>query len=349
MWPERESRLRAGFSPPLSVQVRKAGALEVAHNLSGGQHGRTYGGYAWFRCKVELPESAKGKDLDFVLGGYDEQDWNDYWVYLNGQQVGRRTSSGRWRKPGRFTLRPTDPFYASLQFGSSNLLAVRTRGYNFHLENISQKAIDRYVFRPWLFDQFVSIGEPFLPISHFEFQGTLQESPEELSFKLYNPENRLRVNAHYELDEMVRRKWLEITNESDQERLLLDVELDAYQLDARRTEGGQGDPVFIDDEAFLAIAHPAGINEGTEAGIRLWHSPGRKIQPGETLKTEIRPLELTTLSRIAPSMSSTASAISRSPRNKRKNTFPYTPVSASTTSGARVVRLRTLKRWTVKA
>ena len=78
------------------------------YNLSGGQHGRTYSGYGWFRCKIELPESAKGKDIILVLGGYDEQDWNDYWVYLNGQQVGRRTSSGRWRKPGRFTLRPSD-------------------------------------------------------------------------------------------------------------------------------------------------------------------------------------------------------------------------------------------------
>ncbi len=166
--PERETGLSQGFHR----NATEAAGWRPADNLSGGQHGRTYAGYGWFRCNVELPESAKGKDIVLVLGGYDEQDWNDYWVYLNGQQVGRRTSSGRWRKPGRFTLRPSDSLYASLRFGSSNLLAVRTRAYSFHLENVSQKAIDRYVFRPWLFDQFVSIGEPFLPIAQFELQGS---------------------------------------------------------------------------------------------------------------------------------------------------------------------------------
>ena len=149
----------------------------------------------------------------------------------------------------------------------------------------SEKQLDRYVFRPWLFDQFVSIGEPFLPISHFELRDSHQEGPEKLSFNLYNDEHRLRVTAHYELEGPLRRKWLEIHNESDEERLLLDVEVDSYQLDARRTDGGHGDPVFVDDEAFLAIEHPSGINEGTDSGILLWHSPGKKIQPGTMLKS----------------------------------------------------------------
>ena len=316
--PERESGLTQGFHRSAAA----AGGWIPVQNLSGGQHGRVYGGYGWFRCNVELPESTKGKDVVLVLGGYDEQDWNDYWVYLNGQQIGRRTSAGRWRKPGRFTLRPSDSLYTSLRFGSSNLLAVRTRAYDFHLENVSQKALDRYVFRPWLFDQFVSIGEPFLPISQFEVHDSHQESPEKLSFSLYNPGNHLRVNAHYELDGIVRRKWLEISNESEEERLLLDVELDAYQLDARRTEGGQGDPVFVDDEAFLAIAHPAGINEGTDAGIRLWHSPGTKIQPGKTLKTETSLVGVAPRNQLLDQFHSYI--VSLSPRNKRKHVSLYT-------------------------
>jgi hypothetical protein len=316
--PERESGLLQGFHrTPTNAE-----GWRPVYNLSGGQHGRTYGGYGWFRCNIHLPASAKGKDIVFVLGGYDEQDWNDYWVYCNGQQIGRRTSSGRWRKPGRFTLRPSDTLYALLRFGSSNLLAVRTRVYSFHLENISEKAIDRYVFRPWLFDQFVSIEEPFLPISNFQLQDSHQESPEKLSFNLFNPENHLRVNAHYQLDGVVRRKWLEIRNESEQERLLLDVEVDAFQLDARRSEGGQGDPVFVDDEAFVAIAHPAGINEGTDTQIRLWHSPGMKIQPGKTLKTEASLVGVTARNRLLDDFHSYI--ISQSPRNKRKHVSLFT-------------------------
>ena len=111
--PERESGLLQGFHQSAEL----TDGWKPANNLSGGQHGRTYGGYGWFRCNVELSQSAKGKDVVFVLGGYDEQDWNEYWVYLNGRQIGRRTSSGRWRKPGRFTLRPSDALYASLRFG----------------------------------------------------------------------------------------------------------------------------------------------------------------------------------------------------------------------------------------
>ena len=79
----------------------------------------------------------------------------------------------------------------------------------------------------------------------------------------------------------------------DQDRLLLDVEIDAFQLDGRRTNGGQGDPILLDQEVFLAIAHPAGINEGIDSGIRLWHSPGTKIQPGQTLKSEVSVIGVT--------------------------------------------------------
>ncbi|MGC2401008.1 MAG: hypothetical protein WA510_14540 [Acidobacteriaceae bacterium] len=316
--PERESGLMQGFN-------RAAGDAEgwrPVYNLSGGQHGRAYGGYGWFRCNIELPASAQGKDIVFVLGGYDEQDWNDYWVYFNGQQIGRRTSAGRWRRPGRFTLRPSDPLYALLHFGSSNLLAVRTRAYNFHLENTPEKAIDRYVFRPWLFDQFVSIGEPFLSVSSFAIRDSHQENPEKLRINLFNAEHRLSVDAHYELDGIARRKWLEIRNESDQECLLLDVELDAFQLEAHRSEGGQGEPVFIDNEVFLAIAHPAGINEGTDTQIHLWHSPGTKIQPGQTFKTAVSLVGVTERNKLLGDFHTYI--ISQSPRNKRKRVSLYT-------------------------
>lgn len=316
--PDRETGLRSGFHRSATA----GDGWTPVQNLAGGKRGRVYGGYGWFRCQIELPESAKGKDIVFMLGGYDEQDWNDYWVYLNGQQIGRRTSSGQWRKPGRFALRPSDSLYSSLRFGSSNLLAVRTRAYNFHLDNLSDEAVSRYVFRPWLFDQLVSVGEPLLPVSQFELRETRQVSPEKVSFHLYNPANRVRVDAHYELDGITRRKWLEITNDSREERLLLDVELDNFQLEGRRTEGGQGEPVFIDNEVFCAIAHPAGINEGTEAEIRLWHSPGTKIQPGKTLNTEASIFGVAPRNQLLDQFHSYITSIS--PRNKSKHISIYT-------------------------
>ena len=58
------------------------------------------------------------------------------------------------------------------------------------------------------------------------------------------------------------RKKIEIQNLSDSPRLLMDVYVEDFALDGTTTDGGQGDPVFIDDEAFIAIEHPAGVNQG---------------------------------------------------------------------------------------
>ena len=216
------------------------------------------------------------------------------------------------------------PIHSMHLFGSVPriFLAVRTRTYDFHLENVSQKALDRFVFRPILFDQFVSIGEPFLSLTEFEVRESHQDNPEKVSFNLYNAANQLRVNAHYELNGIIRRKWLEIFNDSPEERLLLDVEVDAYQLDARRTEGGQGDPIFVDDEAFFAIEHPAGINEGTDTGIRLWHSPGTKLLPGNTLRTAASVVGVTPHNQVLYNFHNYI--VSSSPRNNKKHISLYT-------------------------
>ncbi len=266
----------------------ESGTWKPVNNLAGVQKERIYQGYAWFRHEFALPEDARGKDLIFILGGYDEQDWKEHWVYLNGNGIGQRTVSTRWHLPGRYIVRPTDPVYAQLQFGpqSRNLLAVRARGYDLRTGELSGDALEQYVFRPFLFDQFISIGEPYRRVSRFELRKALQESPEKLSLLLENTENHLLVTAHYELDGFVRRKWLEIHNQSAEPFLLLDVDIDAFGIDAKSSGGGHGKPVFLDDEAFCAIEHPAGINQATAAGIRLWHCPGRSIAPGATLRTQ---------------------------------------------------------------
>jgi hypothetical protein len=281
--PEREEGLRLGFHKPASP----AGNWTAVHNLAGGQKGRVYQGFGWFRHEFVLPEEARGRDLFFVLGGCDEQDWNEHWVYLNGGEIGHRTVSGRWRVPGRYAVRPGDQAYASLQFGAKfrNLLAIRARGYDYHVEGLSEEALEQYVFRPFLFDQFISIGEPYLPTPRFELKQAQQDRAESLRFVLEDSARQLVVTAHYELDGFLRRKTLDIRNQSQQPVLLLDVELDAFRTTGKSAEGGHGKPVFLEGEAFCAIEHPAGINQGDAGEVRLWHCPGRTIAPGETLRT----------------------------------------------------------------
>ncbi len=281
--PERERGLSLGFHR----QGAQLNDWRHVQNLAGGQKGRTYGGYGWFRYEFALPAAAQGKELVFVLGGYDEQDWNEHWVYVNGQEIGHRTAAGRWRVPGRHVMHPTDATYARLRFGpeSRNLLAVRTRGYDFHLEGISQQVLDQTVFRPFLFDQFVSISEPYQRVSSFDLREVRQQSPDKIDFVLHNAERQLVVTARYQLDGYLRRKSLDVRNESGEKRLLLDVELDDLQTAGRSEEGGHGKPVFLDGEAFFAVEHPAGINQGTGGHIRLWHCPGRSIAPQETVQS----------------------------------------------------------------
>ncbi|MDQ2774404.1 MAG: hypothetical protein M3Y57_05680 [Acidobacteriota bacterium] len=311
--PEREKGISLGFER----QETKTDGWQNVRNLSGGQKGRTYDGFGWFRQEFALPEAARGKDLVFVLGGYDEQDWNEHWVYLNGQQIGYRTAAGRWRIPGRHAVRPTDAVYGSVQFGleSRNLLAVRTRGYDFHIQGLSQEALDQYVFRPFLFDQFVSVGEPYSRVSNFVLHDVNRDGPEKISFMLHNTEHQMSVTAHYELDGFLRRKWLEIHNESAEKRLLLDVELDDFRTPGHSQEGGHGKPVFLETEVFCAVEHPAGINQGTDGHIRLWHCPGRSIAPGEAVNTKSAVIAVASREQVLDQFHSYLQA--QSPRRKK--------------------------------
>jgi hypothetical protein len=279
--PGNERGLREGFHRP----DLDAGPWAKVHNLAGRGGGRVYAGYGWFRQAFTLPEDAKGEEIVFVLGGYDQQDWLERWVYLNGTEIGHQAASGRWRTPAQFALRPVDAAYSLLQFGRTNLLAVRGRGYDLRFEGISELALPRYVFRPFLMDQFVCIGRPYLRIGDFAIDDAKQISPDKLRFKLRNAEHGIGVTAHYELDGFIRRKVLEVRNDGGMERLLLDVELDNFRAPGGLSEGGQGEPVFWAGDAFCAVEHPAGINEGRPDSVRLWHCPGHRLPPGATLRT----------------------------------------------------------------
>lgn len=318
--PEQESGLAQGFHRPGVAP----GTWAQAANLSGGRKGRVYDGYAWFRHNFSLPESARGKEIVFVLGGYDQQDWHERWVYLNGGEAGHFQGRGRWRTPGYSVLRPAEPLYASLHFGpeSSNILAVRTRGYDFRSGDIPDEVLNRQVFRPFLFDQFVSIGTPFRSISKFEMMDSRREGPEKIRFVLRDAERLWNVVVHYELNGFVRRKWLEVRNESSHAELLLDVELDRFHVDGQGTEGGQGDPVLLENEAFFALEHPAGVNQNTAGTIRLWHAPGKQIGPGETLKSVVSLAGVTPRDQVLDRFH--GYIVSRSPRVRKKHISLFT-------------------------
>jgi hypothetical protein len=251
-----------------------------------------FNGYAWFRQWFELPQSAAGLPIVFCLGGCTQEDWNQYWIFVNGQSAGKWQKSGRWREPEELRVVPGTPEYGALRFGprEKNLLAIRTRQLDRRFEGMRDEILDRYIFEGRLCDQFVSVGQPYVHVSDFNLRSWRQAGTSAApgyAFELTNSEQELELTAHYELHDFVRRKWLEIRNVSSRERLLLDVDVDDFAIPAPTSEGDMGFPVIAGNELFCAVEHPAGVSQGMNGRIRLRHFPGKTLGAGETSQSKV--------------------------------------------------------------
>ena len=151
-------------------------------------------GYAWFRQPFELPREASGEALTFCLGGYTQEDWNEYWVYVNGSEIGHWTKSGRWREPEQLTLHPGSPGYAKLRFGGDkkNLLAIRTHQCDKSFEGLPEEILDRFIFEGRLSDQFIAVGQPYRHVSDFKLHSWHKEESGDRSQCVFDLANDLR-------------------------------------------------------------------------------------------------------------------------------------------------------------
>lgn len=357
--PAQEQGLKLGYHLP-DFSDRAWGATEnlLLRNPRGVEasvDAIAYEGYGWFRRQFSLPADARGEDVVFVLGGYDYHDWKEYWVYLNGVEIGHRKSEGRWRTPGRFAAAPGSPAYSLIQFGPEvqNLLAVRTRAYERRFGGLSDEVLRHYVFEPIIVDQFISCGSPYLSVTDFELQRVTQTGPGEAIFDLQSLSQPLGASAHYKLDGPTRRKWLEITNRGPENVHLLDVDLDAFALDVEATEGGHGAPVLAGGEVFCAIEHPAGINIGDRGRVSMMHCPGRPLAARSTTRSYV---SLVSVSEPGRALDHFVSYIQeRSPR-KRKTISMYDSFGVNnqwggcpTLNDAEMLNeLKRLQRWRAK-
>ena len=78
-----------------------------------------------------------------------------------------------------------------------------------------------------------------------------------------NEAGSIRLVHHYSIrsGDPVMRKKVEVQNRGDTRLLVLDLEIERFGLDGDTSEGGQGYPVLLDDQAFCAIEHPAAVNQ----------------------------------------------------------------------------------------
>jgi hypothetical protein len=78
---------------------------------------------------------------------------------------------------------------------------------------------------------------------------------------------------------------VDVRNEGKDRRLLLDVDLDTFQLEASFADGGYGYPLTIDDQVFSAVEHPSGLNRWHGKTVQMTHFPGKWLQPAETWRS----------------------------------------------------------------
>ena len=84
--------------------------------------------WQWARTRVFLPESFRGEQLTFTLGGFGVGDFRHTRVFLNGELLGERDVEGRWFEPGTYVLRPEHSLYEKVRFGQVNILALQLGG-----------------------------------------------------------------------------------------------------------------------------------------------------------------------------------------------------------------------------
>lgn len=129
------------------------------------------------------------------------------------------------------------------------------------------------------------VAEPVAHVADFTVREARLAGPAHAVFTLRSPLAGLEVALNYQLDGPTRRKWLEVTNHTGKELLLLDVELDDFTAEGTTTGGGQGQPVFIEDECFAAVEHPSGINQANRGRVQLLHHPGRRLGVGGAFRS----------------------------------------------------------------
>jgi hypothetical protein len=175
------------------------------------------------------------------------------------------------------------------------------------------------------------VAQPVMRVADFEVRGSRMAGPQHAVFDLRSPTLAVEVALHYELDGPTRRKWAVVTNRTGNELLLLDVELDDLTTDGATAGGGQGQPVFLEDEAFAAIEHPAGMNTGEKGRIQLAHYPGRRLAPDATYSSHVALLSLAKPAQARQAF--TAYIQSKSLRPKRALSI-YTPFGINNQWGA---------------
>jgi hypothetical protein len=202
--PEEELGYRAGY---FRGKLDTSDWTVVPHlchlPLGGAGYSPTlYPGYGWYRTQFSLSPVQLGRPVELHLGGYDDQDWLAYWVYVNGVLIGCCERTRGPHEPPVYILQPGKPAYAALHFGTCNTLAVCARGLDRLPAVVPAAAAERIAVGTNLVDQFISLGAPYREVRGWRVAGQRTEADggrAALIVELADPQGTLQATVTYSI------------------------------------------------------------------------------------------------------------------------------------------------------
>jgi len=99
---------------------------------------------------------------------------------------------------------------------------------------------------------------------------------------LQSSDGSLAATLVYQVDPhfAVLRKFVELTNTGPQPLRVLNVVLGRYAVKAKTEGGERGFPLYLGDECFVSLAHPAGFARLENDQVVLRQYPGARLAPG---------------------------------------------------------------------
>lgn len=248
--------------------------------------------YYWVRTHVFLPPDCRSKPLSLVLGNLGLFDFRFLRVFVNGHWAGTRRVTDRWHEPGVFDLGPESKHHPFLRFGQDNVMVLQLAEpirRTARLDELDPQAACQLPFINHYspaFEQYLVVGRPLHRMSWSVERCIVAREGKagEVVFELAERQRRLtaRVRYRWAAKTPTLHKWVAIANASRSPARVMTVGLGTYHTQARVSEGEQGFPVYLDDDRFVGLAHPAGWAMGQHGQVELRQYPGTLLQPGES-------------------------------------------------------------------
>lgn len=240
----------------------------------------------WTRTHVFLPADCESMPLKLVLGGLGAYDFRFMRVFVNGRALGSRRVRGFWHEPGEFDL---DEIRERLRFGLDNVIALqlaepmRRTPWLDKCDPGQSRTLSWLFSYPGHFEQYIVVGRAIsTPKLTLQRVRILREGHVACELRSDNPPLDVTVSYRWHADEPTLHKSITVTNEGKGTVRLLNVHHGRYQTNAKVTEGGQGFPVYLNEDVFVSLAHPAGWAMGEAGRVQLRQYPGKLLVAGET-------------------------------------------------------------------